>query len=113
MVCKKSELRNIVIDFVRRIKKKMPVEKVIIFGSYAYGKPNRSSDLDLAIISSKFKRMNEVRRIMFLSDIARHVKTPYLIDIDPLGFTEEEINNADYFALAGEIKEKGKIIYSR
>lgn len=55
--------------------------------------------------------MNDIKRIMLLSDIARKVNTTFTIDIDPLGFTDEEIEESSYFELAGEIKEKGEIIY--
>lgn len=113
MVCKKSEVKDIVRDFVSRLEKKIPVEKVIVFGSYAYGHPNRASDLDLAVISPGFKRMPHIKRIMFLSAISRYVKTPRLIDIDPLGFTEEDIRNSGYFDLAGEISENGDVIYAK
>lgn len=113
MVYRRDEIKNIVRDFVNRLEKEIPVEKVIVFGSYAHGKPNRASDLDLAVISPSFKRMPHIKRIMFLSAISRYVKTPRLIDIDPLGFTEEDIRNSDYFGLVGEISENGDVIYAK
>jgi predicted nucleotidyltransferase len=113
MVYRRDEIKNIVRDFVNRLEKEIPVEKVIVFGSYAYGKPNRASDLDLAVVSPGFKRMPHIKRIMLLSAISRYVKTPRLIDIDPLGFTEEDIRNSDYFGLAGEISENGDVIYAK
>lgn len=111
MVYQESQLKNIAYNFVRRLNKKIPVEMVILFGSYAWGHPQKNSDIDLAVISSRFEKMDDIKRIMLLSDVARKIKTPSLIDIDPLGFTEEELNNADYFDIAAEIKEKGKVIY--
>jgi len=32
------------------IEKKQDIQKIYLFGSYAYGKPNKESDLDLCII---------------------------------------------------------------
>jgi len=43
-----------------------------------------------------------------LSDYARRIKTD--IDIDPIGFTEEELEKSDYFEIGGEILEEGVII---
>ena len=111
MVYKEAEIKDIAINFVKRLHKKIPVEIVILFGSYAWGHPKKDSDIDLAVISSRFKKMGDIKRIMLLSDVARRVKTPSIIDIDPLGFTAEELEDADYFDIAAEIKEKGKVVY--
>ncbi len=46
---------------------------------------------------------------MLLSDYARRIKTS--IDIDPIGFTKEELEKSDYFEVGGEIIEKGVIVY--
>ncbi|MDR4507422.1 MAG: nucleotidyltransferase domain-containing protein [Candidatus Brocadiaceae bacterium] len=85
------------------------MKRVILFGSYAYGRPTKASDIDIAVISDKFKRMDDIKRIMLLSDYARRVKSP--VDINPIGFTEEELKKADYFDIAGEINEKGIVVY--
>ncbi len=111
MVYKKSEIENIVLSLVKELKGLIPVERAILFGSYAYGKPNKASDIDIAVISPKFNKMSDVKRIMLLSDCARRVKTPHIIDIDPIGFTKEELEQSDYFELGGEIQEKGVTIY--
>jgi predicted nucleotidyltransferase len=110
MVYRKSKLKSIVSEYIRLVKAKVPVEKVILFGSYAYGRPTSHSDIDLAIISSKFKKMEDVERIMLLSDISRKVNTSKDVCIEPLGFTMEELNNADYFDIASEIRDKGVAI---
>lgn len=47
---------------------------------------------------------------MLLSDYARRIKTD--IDIDPIGFTEDELERADYFEIGGEIVEKGVVVYN-
>ena len=109
MVYKKSEVRNVILKYVKELQKKIPVKRVILFGSYAYGRPAKGSDIDIAVVSDKFKRMDDVKRIMLLSDYARRIKIS--VDIDPIGFTEEELEKADYFEIGGEIVEKGVEIY--
>jgi predicted nucleotidyltransferase len=111
MVRQKYKIKNIIKEFIRALMKKVSIEEVILFGSYAYGKPRLNSDIDIAIISPKFRRMDDIKRIMFLSDIARKIKTPKDICLDPLGFTSEELENPDYFNIAAEIRERGKVVY--
>lgn len=77
MVYKKAEIRKLVLKFVEELQRKIPVEKVILFGSYTYGRPTKTSD----------------------------------IDIDPIGFTEDELAKADYFEIGGEMVEKGVVVY--
>ncbi len=113
MVYNKSKIKNIVLEFIKELnRRRIPVKQVILFGSYAYGKPNLRSDIDLAVVSPKFKKMDDIKRIMILSDAARHIKTPRQIDINPIGFTDEELEKADYFEIGGEIVEKGVVLYS-
>lgn len=110
MAYKKDEIRRIVLKYVKELQKRITVKKIILFGSYAYGNPTRSSDIDVAVVSDKFKKMDDIKRIMLLSDYARRIKS--YIDIDPIGFTEDELENSDYFEIGGEILEKGVVVYN-
>lgn len=107
MVYTKSELKSLIEDFTRRVRKKLRVEKVILFGSYAWGRPHVHSDIDLAVISPDFKKFDDFKRIGLLLDVVYKVRMPKLVDIEVLGFTSEEIEKADYFDIASEIREKG------
>jgi len=49
-------------DFKRNLTKQVPIDKMLLFGSRAYGKPHRWSDFDLIIVSPKFKRLNFFKR---------------------------------------------------
>jgi len=53
--------------------------------------------------------MDDIKRIMLLSDYSRRIKCS--VDIDPIGFTEDELAKADYFEIGGEIVEKGVVVY--
>lgn len=96
---------------VERIKEKYQPEKIILFGSYAYGQPDGSSDIDLLIIKETEKafheRWAEVCRIV--SDLRRH------IPFSPFVFTPKEWHarleiNDPFFQ---EIFEKGKLLYAQ
>lgn len=61
MVCKETEIRNIVSDYVKELQKKLPVKRVILFGSYAHGRPTKGSDIDIAVVSDKFNKMDDIK----------------------------------------------------
>lgn len=39
-----------ILSFARQVAEHFPVERVILFGSYAYGQPNEDSDADFLIV---------------------------------------------------------------
>lgn len=112
MASRSAQLKKVIQDFRKAISSRITPQKIILFGSYAYGKVHKHSDIDLAVISPAFAKMSDIERIMLLSDLSRSVATPGRVDIDPLGFTEEELQKAGYFDIAAEIRDKGKIVYS-
>jgi predicted nucleotidyltransferase len=112
MANQKNGIKKILEQFVKETKKRIPVEKVILFGSYAKGTAKKFSDIDIAVISNKFSRMNELERIKLLLDCAHRIKHDLPVDIETFGFSLEEYDNAGYFDFLGVIKATGKIIYS-
>ena len=44
-----GEARQMIADILRKIVAVYAPQKVILFGSYAYGKPNEDSDIDLLV----------------------------------------------------------------
>lgn len=111
MVYKKNEPKKILAQFIKETKKKIPVEKVILFGSYALGTPKKYSDIDIAVISPKFSGMNELKRIQLLLDCVHKIKSDLTIDIETFGYTPEEYKSAGHFDFLGTIKETGEVIY--
>ena len=83
-------------------------EKVILFGSYAYGHPHSDSDLDLLIVKNtnlpRHKRAREIRKHLWgLTDIPK----------DIIIYTQKEIDDwADVKeAFITSVVKKGKILY--
>ncbi len=72
----------------KKIQDNYNPEKIILFGSYAYGKPKKDSDIDLLIIKKTnarhIDRSTKVREIL--------QEENRLIAIEPLVYTPEEIN---------------------
>lgn len=108
MICQ-DETRKMIGDILRKIVAEYAPQKVILFGSYAYGEPNEDSDIDLLIIKDTDKRPMdrwlEVKRL--LRDRNRTVS------VSPLVYTRQEIENRlavrDFFIQ--EVLEKGVVLY--
>ncbi|MEK7671466.1 MAG: nucleotidyltransferase domain-containing protein, partial [Bacteroidota bacterium] len=49
----------------RRIAERFSVEKILLFGSYAYGEPEEGSDVDLLVVMETEKRPSEIRYEMY------------------------------------------------
>jgi predicted nucleotidyltransferase len=100
-------------ELVRRVVKKLvsdySPQRIILFGSYAYGTPDLDSDIDLLIIKdtqeSFFDRLTRVRKVVS----GTHRGIPF----DPLVLTSDEIKSrlraGDQFI--EEILEKGRVVY--
>ena len=105
---KDKEIRKIINQITERIKREYLPEKIILFGSYAYGSPNEESDIDLFIIKETEKR--RIDRSCEVQKILRDIRG---ISIQPVVFTNDELNKRlkikDDFIL--EIMEKGKVLY--
>lgn len=105
---KDVRVREIIFNAIARIKKEYCPEKIILFGSYAYGKPNKDSDIDLFII--KETRKKRIERFCDVSRLLRDIKG---ISIQPVVFTRDELSKRldleDDFVK--EILAKGEVLY--
>jgi predicted nucleotidyltransferase len=81
-------------------------QKIILFGSYAYGKPNADSDVDLLVVMP-FEGRDSQKAI----EIRTKIQTT--VPLDLLVRTSEQIQTRiemeDFFMR--EINEKGKVLY--
>ena len=107
MVPKKA--RTIINLYKNSLEKKIKVEKLILFGSWAKGTQTKESDLDLLVISDNFKKLSDKKRFSLLWDARVHPLTRR-IDMDVLGLTSQEFSQASPLTTLGEIKKIGKVI---
>ena len=104
---------SIIQQLVDRIKQFEP-EKIILFGSYAYGTPNDDSDVDLFVVKNV---KNEDRRDLRLSirghlrDIIYNQKVPVDLLLDSQEHINERIKIGD--SVYEEIMNKGRIVYAK
>jgi predicted nucleotidyltransferase len=104
-------IRLLLKDIVSRLNKSYDPEKIILYGSYAYGNPTSDSDIDLLIIKDTDKRsvdrFVEVKQIIYQPGRS--------IPISPLVYTPKELENRlkigdDFVA---EILSRGRVLYAR
>ncbi|MBI5303008.1 MAG: nucleotidyltransferase domain-containing protein [Chloroflexi bacterium] len=94
---------------VRKIVDEFNPEKIILFGSYAYGKPTIDSDVDLLVVMESeehrarrgVKILNQLLDVPFPLDVL--VRTPQEI--------QSRIDMQDYFMR--EIVQRGRLLYAR
>jgi len=88
------------------IKKEFKAQKVILFGSYAYGKPTVDSDIDLFVImdtKERFPKVSASIRIAIHNSFS--LKKPMDIIVRTPDFVEDGIKEGDFFIR--DIMEKG------
>ena len=74
-------------DFKKQLSKRIPIQKMYLFGSRAYGKPHRWSDFDLIIVSKKFGGKASFERAV---GFHKYWNLDYPVDF--LCYTPEEFN---------------------
>lgn len=103
----RGPLRRWLGGVTRRIASRVRPKKIILFGSYAYGKPRRDSDLDLLVIASGLKSREKSY------DLVDRAVGDHLWPVDLLVRRPEEVEArlrmGDSFFM--EIMSKGKVLY--
>ena len=108
MVKKRQEIKNIVNRYILELKKLgIEVSQVILFGSYANGKPKEYSDIDLAVVSSSFSKLDIFERQLILSKGHHRFGEP----IEPIGLTPDQVRERKGFVR--EVLDHGIIVYSK
>jgi uncharacterized protein len=93
-------------EFSQQIAEKFQPDRIILFGSYAYGQPTEDSDVDLLVILP-FEDLPVYKAI----EIRRQVRPPFPLDL--MARTSEQIQQrldmGDFFI--HDIINKGRILY--
>ena len=102
---------KIINKIISKLVKEYKPERVILFGSYAWGRPKKESDLDLLVVKKsrkhRIKRFVEVKGLLF--DPERDlVVSPLVLTPSEL---EERLDLGDDFIR--DILEKGEVLYDQ
>jgi uncharacterized protein len=93
--------------YARQIAEKFHPDKIILFGSYAYGTPHEWSDVDLLVVMPAYDETNQAIRI------TRAFDAPFSLDIIVRTSTRlrRDVEDGDWFLR--EITAKGKVLYEK
>ncbi|TSC68356.1 MAG: DNA polymerase subunit beta [Parcubacteria group bacterium Gr01-1014_66] len=97
-------------EVTERIVAEFQPEKIILFGSYAWGEPGPDSDVDLLIVKKTDRSTREVAREIDGSIFPR----PFPIDF--IVYTRHELEekiNRDRNLFLEDIVRNGKVLYSQ
>lgn len=101
--------RSVIEEIVNRVLQSVQPEKIILFGSHAYGQPHADSDLDILIIVNsdlpRYKRAVPIYKAL----------AGLLIPKDILVYTPEEVDAWAEVpqAFVTTVLKKGKVIYEK
>jgi len=96
-------------EIVNKIAVGYNPDKIILFGSYAYGNPSENSDLDLFVIKDtdlpRPQRAVQVRKLIYRS----------MVPIDLLVYTPNEVEESkmNIYSIVFEVLNSGKVLYER
>lgn len=107
MFARRRKIKGIIKRFEAELMKlNIRPQKIIIFGSYASGRPREDSDIDIVVISEDFKDLNLRERLEILGLAAGRVFEP----IEALGYTPEEAKNASPVSILSEALTSGIVM---
>ena len=94
---------------VRRIVEGYAPDRIILFGSYAYGEPTEHSDLDLLVVKSGLGPTRQ-ERALAVRRLVRGVGIP----MDILVRTPVEVTTAAEvrFSIEAQASTKGRLLYA-
>ena len=104
-----SEIMKNLDEISQVIAKTVPVESIYLFGSYAYGAPNKDSDLDLYVVFKDEMPMRELDAITVISRAIRPLKN---MPMDILGLKQNRFHvRRQYATLERKIAREGIKLY--
>lgn len=93
--------------FAREVAERFDPEKIILFGSYAYGEPHEDSDVDILVVMPTRNELDQAARI------ACQASAPFaedLIVLKPENVAWRLIEGESFLT---EIMTKGKVLYEK
>src|SRR5262245_4298720 len=98
---------SLIRQFARDVAARFHPDKIILFGSHAYGKPHRDSDVDILVVMPARNQLAQAMRI------DRELDPPFPLDLivrSPQTMTWR-LKEGDWFLQ--EIVAKGKVLYEK
>jgi len=107
VVTSQAELDQKLDDFVRRVQTRIRLEAVILYGSFAKGTANESSDIDIAVISPDFEGLPTWDR----QEIIARATVGRAYRLAPIGYSSSEYHSPGPHSFLREIIRTGRVVY--
>jgi predicted nucleotidyltransferase len=102
-----EELLRVITDSILESIGRAHLKNIYLFGSHAYGKPNKYSDIDLCIVLSNGKNKSKA-----YFDILKGLNNKKIVSLDVLVYNEREYNDRKSRAgIVNTIFTKGRTLY--
>ena len=109
MLKRNASIKQIIKEVVEFLSQHIQVEKLILFGSYVYGKPREDSDFDIAVISQDFENINILDKMSLFANTTKAVDSR----VELRGFSKKEYLKPESASFLAFIKKKGKVVFSK
>ena len=93
--------------YARQIAEKFQPEKIILFGSYAYGEPHEWSDVDILVVMPTRNQIDQALRI----DLTLDAPFPVDLIVRTPKRLRRDWEDGDWFLR--EVLAKGKVLYEK
>jgi len=108
MAKKKGNIKKIITEYLRNLNGLgIEVSQIILYGSFAKGNPKKHSDIDIAVVSPTFRKLDIFQRQEVLSKAHHRLGEP----IEPIGLTPNQIKEKK--GLVREILVTGVILFKK
>jgi predicted nucleotidyltransferase len=99
--------RRVIRRFARQVAERFHPDKIILFGSYAYGTPHADSDVDILVIMPARNQLDQAVKIELACD------PPFPLDIIVRTPHNMQWRLAEGDSFLREITTKGKVLYEK
>src|SRR5690554_1048434 len=106
MVRNKAVTKNKINEYIKTLEKHITVSKVVLYGSWVNGSPDKYSDIDLAVFSPDFGK-NKLKELQLLSRLSWNIDET----IEAIPYSIEQLSNNDPTSFVYNILKNGEIIY--
>jgi predicted nucleotidyltransferase len=98
---------SVIRRFAREVAEKFRPEKIILFGSHAYGKPHADSDVDILVVMPATNQIDQAVRI------DRAIDPPFPLDLIVRTPKNMKWRFQEGDSFLEEIVTKGKVLYEK
>lgn len=107
------DIETIKPEIIKRLKPLNP-DKVILFGSYAYGTPSEDSDIDLFLIKNDLDKNSFREYTLKARKLLREVLFNYDTNgIDIISASSKYLEEREDYFYKVDILKNGKVLYER